>query len=120
MSAALRRRWFQFGLGTLFAVMTVIAAFFGYHVKWIQQRHSFYSRSDVEVWRPVIRSDLHGPGLLWLFGEPGQQQVWFTSDRTPEKAVWDRAKELFPEAIIRQVSPEEMRQIEASMTPLTP
>ena len=35
-----RRRWFQFGIGTLLIFMTCLAAFLGYAVNWIHQRHA--------------------------------------------------------------------------------
>ena len=38
-----RRRFFQFGLGTMFLLVTVLCAFLGYHLNWIRERRTITS-----------------------------------------------------------------------------
>jgi hypothetical protein len=114
-----RRRWFQFGIGTMFVVVTVFAVFLGYHLNWIRQRHEFIaeqqrrSGSDVSVVDTNVSDDVTvpAPGLLALFGEHGVVQlgVIIDSDGIPldgplpvaaDEVRIQRARKLFPEATL--------------------
>jgi hypothetical protein len=109
-----RRRWFQFGLGPMLLLVTVVAAFLAYHVNWIRQRRDFlklnnatalehdFTREDPELWEPVS-----APGLLWLFGEEGQCGLRIViMDEAANADDRDKAQRLFPEAIIKPVPPQ--------------
>jgi hypothetical protein len=77
-------RWFQFSLGTMFLVVTVVAVVLAYHLNWIQQRHAFLAnqlsviRSLPEMRyesRPWVTPGARAPGFLSMFGEDGLSQV---------------------------------------------
>ena len=117
-----RRRWFQFGLGTMFLAVTALAAFLAYHVSWIQKRHSVLSReldirsamfrdaksADVMHFALICDRTTHAPGLLGLFRERGvgALPVFVESSDIFEKlsaSDWEylrNAERLFPEASV--------------------
>ena len=94
-----RRRWFQFGVRSLLAVVAVVAvstAFWAYNVNWIRQRHEELSSGvcwvegvdldnlGVDLYDPTASEPgalIRAPGLLPFFGEHGYRMVWFTIPR---------------------------------------
>ena len=93
----IRRRRFQFGLTTMFVLVTVFAAILAYHVNWVRQRHEALLRAS------HLAGPIRAPGLLWLFGEQGYREidVVFDPDDTTQEAATNesnRAADLFPEA----------------------
>jgi hypothetical protein len=122
-----RRRWFQFGVGTMFLVVTVVAAFLAYHVNWIRERHALvnaagdsktiYSFDVMDPFAPDLPSTPEkAPGLLGLFGEHGYHNVEIIFSRVltgdsgisnnrdlmpSELAEVRRVQVLFPEAEVR-------------------
>jgi hypothetical protein len=88
-----KRRWFRFGLRTLFVLVTVIGAWLGYHFNWIRERHKLIGLYGLVslAWR----SDLQPPDIpisLRLLGEHRVNAV-----RAP-KSEAEHAHRLFPEA----------------------
>jgi hypothetical protein len=72
MTLVPKRRRFRFSLRTLFVVVTLaggMAAFVGYNLNWIRQRHEF-SAIDEPIWA-FPKWDSIAPGMLWIFGEDG-------------------------------------------------
>src|SRR5262245_51059211 len=68
-----KRRWFQFSLRMLFVLVTLVAIFFGWQLRWIKYRrdylknHHFATKlSDARNPSPIA------PWLLWIWGEQGQ------------------------------------------------
>lgn len=118
MATQPHRRWFQFGLRTMFVVVTVVAVFIGYHVNWIQQRRAARTPQPVFPGSKYLveamdmsKGSLRAPGLLWIFGEKGVDElcVVFTfPDRArgeisnesalDEEVEAERIHRLFPEA----------------------
>jgi hypothetical protein len=85
----------------MFVVVTVVAvpaAWIGYNLNWIRERHEFWGDDD-PLWRaPDAKST--APGLLWLFGEkgiPSMSSYGYETidDARKAKAYFDR---LFPES----------------------
>ena len=85
------RRWFQFGLRTMFVVVTLVAAFLAYQLNWIRKRHRFLvfvDRNDhtqvlgewINPKRPRNSKAPRAPWLLWLIGEPCQSQILVSID----------------------------------------
>lgn len=108
MQAPGKRRWFRFGLRTMFVVVTVLACWLGYELSWVRQRRAVLpgamkSRSmSSRTGRPEKRP---APGLLWLFGEPGYVDVIVRfpyrvgGELTPaEESKLEHTEALFPEA----------------------
>jgi hypothetical protein len=65
-----KRRWFRFGLRTLFVLMTifgVVSGWVAYQFNWIRQRHEFLLNKGVIVLAEVPKSDT--AWTLLLFGE---------------------------------------------------
>jgi hypothetical protein len=103
-----KRRWFQFGFGTMLVVVTAAAVFLAYHANWIRQRRAFLEHAyaswdpDPTLLDPLPRA----PGLLWLFGEEGRAAVYVdfgkigyrTSLTDREQKELRRVGNLFPEA----------------------
>lgn len=92
-----KRRWFQFGLRTLFVVVRVAAAtaaWVGYNLNWIWQRHEALAiHSRYCGFTPLQR----GPGALGLFGEEGCESIipW-----NEDAAEIERIERLFPESVV--------------------
>jgi hypothetical protein len=101
-----RRRWFQFGLGTLFLVVTAFAVWLGLELQFIRARQAWlrdhprwgldptHFQTSVPRWR------------LWL----GDSEVhWIFMPIDSSKDEIDRAHQLFPEVgSISLMRPEEM------------
>jgi hypothetical protein len=113
LEAKPKRRWFRFSLRTLFVLITACAIFFGWELHWKNQRHEYLKTH--KGFNAATR--LRAPGLLWLFGELGVNQVVVESpgfgemsakrlynDHAPPEAV--AARNLFPEAAIIVVEGE--------------
>ena len=99
------RRWFRFSLRTMFVLVTVLCVWLGYSLNWIRQRREAIAHAHFEKVSIKTTAPIRAPGLLWLFGEPGYDRIWFLfgpadpRDNTPEEFV--KAKQLaplFPEA----------------------
>lgn len=91
----------QFGLrGLLLAIalLSVPLGWVAYQLEWIRRRHAFLEQSDIVTYPPVA-VDRPLPWSLRLFGESQQ----FLLD-VPQ-AELDRARALFPEAILNLVYP---------------
>ena len=97
-----RRRWFQFGLGTMLLLVTVLALFIAYHVNWVRERRAAIASWESSRWFPSTPPVLaKPPWLLSLFGEPGYGCLWRESSRrlgADEEAELERVQRLFPEA----------------------
>jgi hypothetical protein len=94
-------RRFRFSLRTLFVTMTVLGcgiAWMAYQLHWIRQRHAFLQREHIVTYPPV-QAERPLPWSLKLFGESQQ----FLIGAPPDEL--DRARELFPEAILNLVYP---------------
>jgi hypothetical protein len=101
------RRLFRFSLRTLFVVVTVFCVWLGYNLNWLRQRRAVIqdSRSIQLIMEPHS-----APGLLWVFGEQGYQQIvhhYYTSawdlpfsptDIRELRLERQRLRVLFPEA----------------------
>jgi hypothetical protein len=107
-----RRRWFQFGLGTMFVLVTAFAAWLGWELKFIRDREAFLSWRDrkCEV-EQREHPGLDGPVALWVRPKPATIRIWRTwlGDEPAEFVVLphaasivdqERAKALFPEALV--------------------
>ena len=92
----IRRRWYQFGLGTMFVAVTVISAFLGYYLNWIRQRHAVVGdRAYHLVLAPP-------PGLLFVFAERGYREIGIELSETgvsrqAKLIEAERIAQLFPE-----------------------
>lgn len=111
-----RRRWFRFGLRTMFVVLTMFSLWLGWQANWIRERHSLIDapqQTGVEPEYDVISQSmsLRAPlqvetkdapwPLLWL-GERGVYTLYIRDDMP--KAEVARIRALFPEAEIDHVS----------------
>ena len=116
-----KRRWFRFSLRTMFVVMTLatIVSFVGiHHLRWIALRREFLNARSHPGQPPVtprrfvrfptgLGPDRSAPGLLWLFGEPGQISLTVSVEFDSAGNISPRGqeqiqhiRELFPEADI--------------------
>jgi hypothetical protein len=78
MTADPRGRWFQLSLRTMFACVTVAAiglAELVYGLKWIGERHAYTDNLGSHGYIVVGSDEGSAPGLLWLFGERGFDQL---------------------------------------------
>jgi hypothetical protein len=116
MTADPRGRWFQLSLRTMFACVTVAAiglAELVYGLKWIGERHAYTDNLGSHGYIVVGSDEGSAPGLLWLFGERGfdQLRISFIGDPdedhlTPnQRHSLQRIRELYPEADIIKVIP---------------
>ena len=88
-----RRRWFQFGLRTMFVAVTIVAIFVGYHVNWIQARREAI-RSGIAVQHTFAANQIvpRPPFALRLLGERGEEHLFVAPTQ------FERVCKLFPEA----------------------
>jgi hypothetical protein len=103
MNPTPKRRWFQFGLRTLFVVVTVFGIWMGCEMNWIRQRHALLA--EFPKWAAFSSVDESAaPGMLRLFGEHGhailEVRVIVDDWSQPLDATADveKAERLFPEA----------------------
>ena len=112
-AAPTRRRWLQFGLGTMFLAVTVLAipaAWVAYSLNWIRQRHEWagWPTRRAEPVYLLVATEGSAPGLLWLFGERGFRtlNIRFQGDAaqgnlTPaHHEVIDQVNRLYSEAAV--------------------
>jgi hypothetical protein len=98
-----RRRWFQFSLGTMLVLVTILAISAGWithSLNWIRKRHQMSHETAVWRW-----PDLHSsaPGGLWLFGEPGYPELtlWYGDDSGDMTRSVQIFEDAFPETKVR-------------------
>lgn len=91
-----RKHWRpRFSLRLLFVAVALIAAWMGWSVDWIRQRHDFLRRVPASPYTRQGES-VRAPGLLWLFGEEGAKLV-FLSVSAKDSDIAE-GRRLFPEA----------------------
>lgn len=117
----MRRRWFQFGLGTVFVAVTVFAVWLGWELKYIRERKAFLLRVQAQGSQTVYADDPLWKGTTtsvairvpripfwrrWLGdrpvaipGWPFQETMSADFDEQKMKALNDEILRLFPEAI---------------------
>jgi len=108
-----RRRWFQFGLGTMLLLVTLLCMWLAWQANWIKQRHGYWAEHPYSSREPELNDKLAtAPRLLWLLGEPGETRMqvnvptfskngeYHRKNAGPEA---ERARALFPEAIIEVI-----------------
>ncbi len=88
-----RRRWFQFGLGAMFAVVTVLCGILAYHANWVYARREAI-RSGIAVRHTFASNQLipRPPVLLRLCGVDGEEHLFVMP------ANFERVCQLFPAA----------------------
>ncbi len=87
------RRWFRYGLRTLFAVVTVICCFLGYECNWIYARREAI-QSGIAV-RHIFAANQpipEAPFELRILGISGEEHLFVAPMH------FERICELFPEA----------------------
>jgi hypothetical protein len=105
MSEVPRRRWFQFGIGTMLLVVTAFAAFLGWELSYIRERHAMHKRvvdrGGVIVLgidqREIARGTVQIPFWRRWLGDCAVGMLMLESDATP--ADVERAKAAFPEVL---------------------
>ena len=86
-----KRRWFRFGLRTLFLLQAVLAIDWTvYQLNWIRQRHKFLNETQHH---PIFSSE--APWSLRVFGERGVRGIVIQAC-----ADSGEPRRLFPEAMI--------------------
>lgn len=118
-AAAPRRRWFQFSLGAMLALLTGFATWLGYEANWMHSRRTFLAEEAALRQGQPFTLGAEGtdyntigfvpdaPGVLKYLGERGYSGVTvLTKSESPDKmsdkehARMRRAMALFPEATI--------------------
>ena len=103
-----RRRWFQFGLGTLFVLMTVFAVWLGWELKYIRERKEFLawveSKLATEANHTFMIDPLAVPAEIpvwrrWLGDKPRDA---ITLPFVATKADAGKARALFAEAKVER------------------
>jgi hypothetical protein len=98
-----RRRWFQFGLGTMIVVMTVLAiplGWLGWQIKYIRDRRDFRARSlwsGMGDWTGTPSPEM--PLYRRWLGDERATRVFVNSEE--DRQIGER---LFPEAWVMYVS----------------
>ncbi len=121
MGVAPKRRWFRFSLRTMFVMVTLLAVWLGWQVRWLHRRDKFQSwlkaqeefaaahghefTTSTAEWFPIPGSPPRGSWLLWMFGREEVKTLTLTfvvddvAELSPRRnEALKRAGELFPEA----------------------
>jgi hypothetical protein len=112
-----RRRWYQFGLRTMFVVVTVFAVWLGWELKFVRERDKsrrwivenggdissiiamtvdgsanvhFESPANLPFWRRWMGDELIGS--IWLAAEPSEADIRRLRRQFPEAKVIKRRK----------------------------
>jgi hypothetical protein len=112
MDEKTRRRWFRFGLRTLFVVVAVFAAMFGWvqsQRRWIRDRQEALDWVQQSTrWNVTNTNDRTGLPLgLRLLGERPMERFWVSARWLPEEERYriEQLRSLFPEARVEVVAP---------------
>jgi hypothetical protein len=91
------RRYFQFSLRTLFALMTILCVWLGYQLNWIRERHKALG----ELQQSSVLFDTHKPAP-WSIRliERGVPSIAVDRDVARDARKVRQLKRLFPEATI--------------------
>jgi hypothetical protein len=108
MAIQSRRRWFQFGLRTMFLAVTVLAVWLGWELKFVRERQAWVHLKQQRFTFIETESEWQGPRPasasipFWrrLLGDEAVIVIHLRSDTVQDKAEWEQAKRLFPEAQI--------------------
>jgi hypothetical protein len=100
------RNWlrFAFNLRILFAVTTLIAVWFGYHMNWIRQRQAALAwiEEQAEFWKDVpvqqgARLGRNAPWRIRILGADGVAHVLIVVRKNELASKERELKRLFPE-----------------------
>ena len=112
-----KRRWFRFGLPTLFVAVTVIACFLGWQVNIVRQRRVILD--TIGRANEGVKYNLRG-GLFRRFDEPSVPfwREWLGDKPVLNIVLWEyepftpseieTIKQLFPEAVVTGM-PQELK-----------
>lgn len=100
------RRLFRFGLGTIFLVVTVVAAWLGWEMNWIKQRHAVLESKEVTISSVGIPWEGTPPSPLGWFGESGIGTGIVLPSKTTDDEL-NRVRRLFPETSVQRWSNRE-------------
>jgi hypothetical protein len=119
MSEKPRRRWFQFGLRTMFVVVTVFAVWLGSELNFVRARQAALTDGSVLGKRRPDELDFEDlfPGTtlatipIWRKWLGDNAYQWLSLPAESTQAEMDRIKKTFPEArMIVRVSPRPAAQ----------
>lgn len=102
-----KHRWFAFRLRTLLVVVAVTAACLAYPFNWIAERRRFFDEvPEPELPHGVATGSysVAAPLILRLCGQRGIGEIYLQPD-VDERTI-ERAKRLFPEAILVSLPPQ--------------
>jgi hypothetical protein len=106
MASALKRRWFQFSLRTLFVVLTVVSAgaiWLGQEIQWLRERQAWRNDDHANTVRGWYGGSLRKvPWLSQQLGE-GPMLWWELLDSAWTEEDRVALQRLFPEAEVRLV-----------------
>jgi hypothetical protein len=91
------RRYFQFSLRTLFALMTILCIWLGYQLNWIRERHK--ALEELQQSRVVFDAYKPAPWSIRLI-ERGVPCIAVDPDVARDAQKVGRLKRLFPEATL--------------------
>lgn len=103
-----RRRWLQFGLRTMFVVVTVVALWLGWEVNFVRQRQAWRREHAALTERPIktpnpsyVPKTTIPPWRIWM-GDSYLSQIYFPPDWTEQDRAY--ATRLFPEANLFRIT----------------
>ena len=91
------RRYFQFSLRTLFALMTILCVWLGYQLNWIRERHKALEK--LQQSRVVFDTYKSAPWSIRLI-ERGVPSIAVDPDVARDAQKVGQLKRLFPEATL--------------------
>lgn len=119
------RRWFRFGLRTMFVVVTLVGLWLGYYLHWISARQearlwiathfiggSFgYQAKDPSAFPLMLKVLGEKPEPLILMNHQPTQVLWLGSPYQYDAldqyhVLLRRVESLFPEAVVMDVTPD--------------
>jgi hypothetical protein len=111
-----RRRWFQFGLRTMFVAVTLFSLWLGWELKFIRDRRAFLAAmDDLRITEPQNSTSAFGLGFTWTDQSSGasipfwrrwlgdEPQTVLALPSTSTEADRETAVKLFPEAKVHRI-----------------
>jgi hypothetical protein len=90
------RRWFRFSLRTMFVLVTVACDWLGYHLHWINQRHTALQWMKTHSGHPD--GECLPPIRLWSLGESGVESLIVVVEEQERIQRGIELRALFPES----------------------
>jgi hypothetical protein len=112
-----RRRWFRFGLRTLFVVVTLLCCYLAWETSVVRQRRAMLQELRAKGGVQIVTAQMAQPSPVTpraariplvrrVLGDEAIQEIWLSWYPAVSAEERDRMAKVFPEATFHEVLPE--------------